>query len=226
MDDPNRIALQLVARGLGEMVEEVVFVGGAVAGVLITDSSTARIRATKDVDCIVEVSTRSEYDSRIRDRLLKCGFHELIGEGIPICAWQKDGIRLDVMPTNEAILGFSSPWYTGAIKTAERTDIGGIEICVISAPYFLATKLVAFKSRGRGDFLTSHDIEDVIAVVDGRQSLPDEVMAADETVKAFIQTEIKMLLSNDNFLSALPGLVLDTGRDAIVRERLTTITNG
>jgi len=67
MTDPNRISLQFAAKALGKMKNEVVFVGGAVAGVLITDSAAARIRPTNDVDCIVEVATRAEYDTRIRD---------------------------------------------------------------------------------------------------------------------------------------------------------------
>jgi hypothetical protein len=34
---------------------------------------------------------------------------------------------------------------------------------------FVATKLEAFASRGGGDFLTSHDLEDVLNIVDGRE---------------------------------------------------------
>lgn len=223
MTDPNRDALQFAAKALGKMIDEVVFVGGAVAGVLVTDSAAARIRPTKDIDCIVEVASRAEYDTRIRDQLLKQGFKELTGKGIPICAWQKDGIRLDVMPTKEDILGFSSRWYDGALRNASKTDIGEIEISVINAPYFLATKLTAFRSRGQGDFIKSHDIEDLIAVIDGRKSLFDEVENADDEVKLFIQDELKTLIENERFLDALPGLVLDIGRDEIVLSRMRTI---
>lgn len=223
MTDPNRAPLQFAAKELGKMKDEVVFVGGAVAGVLITDSAAARIRSTKDVDCIVEVASRAEYDTRIRDQLLKQGFTVLTGDGIPICAWQKGGIRLDVMPTEEDILGFSSRWYAGALRSAIWTDIGEIEINVISAPYFLATKLAAFTSRGKGDFLKSHDMEDLIAVIDGRASLSDDVKTADGEVKAYVQAEMTRLLSNDNFLGALPGLVLDSGRDTVILDRMKTI---
>ncbi|NQV73881.1 hypothetical protein HQ496_12225 [bacterium] len=223
MTDPNRVALQFAVKALGKMIDEVVFVGGAVAGVLITDSAAARIRPTKDVDCIVEVTSRAEYDTRIRDQLLKQGFKELAGEGIPICAWQKDGIRLHVMPTEEDILGFSSRWYHGALRSATRTDIGEIEIPVINGPYFLATKLTAFRSRGQGDFLKSHDIEDLIAVIDGRKSLFAEVENADNEVRTFIQDELKTLIADDRFLDALPGLVLDVGRDEIVLGRMRRI---
>jgi hypothetical protein len=39
---------------------------------------------------------------------------------------------------------------------------------MITAPYFLACKLAAFRSRGEGDYLMSHDMEDIVAVLDGR----------------------------------------------------------
>lgn len=44
---------------------------------------------------------------------------------------------------------------------------GGIEIRLVSAPYFLGTKLEAFLGRGDGDFMGSHDLEDVVSLLDG-----------------------------------------------------------
>ena len=49
-----------VAERLGDMIDEVVFIGGATAGLLITAPRTAAIRPTKDVDVIVEVDTWGE----------------------------------------------------------------------------------------------------------------------------------------------------------------------
>jgi hypothetical protein len=45
MTDPNRMALRFAAKALGKMKEEVVFVGGAVAGVLITDTAALNMSA-------------------------------------------------------------------------------------------------------------------------------------------------------------------------------------
>ena len=44
----------------------------------------------------------------------------------------------------------------------------GLRIRVVTAPYFVATKLEAFRGRGRGDYISSHDLEDLLAVIDGR----------------------------------------------------------
>jgi hypothetical protein len=54
-----------------------------------------------------------------------------------------------------------------------RLDAGTV-IRSITAPYFLATKLEAFQSRGKGDVFASHDLEDVIAVIDGRPAITEE----------------------------------------------------
>ena len=52
-NDPNYEYLLLIADALGELRDSVVFVGGCTAGLLLTDTATEGIRATKDVDAIV-----------------------------------------------------------------------------------------------------------------------------------------------------------------------------
>jgi hypothetical protein len=86
---------------------------------------------------------------------------------------------LDVMPLDEKILGFSNRWYKAAMKLSETTTLrDDLVIRMITAPYFVATKLDAFKRRERGDFLGSHDLEDVVSIVDGRESLSAGLRAA------------------------------------------------
>lgn len=135
MDHPNYAALVQVASTMGPLNEHLVYVGGVVVGLLITDSGAAEIRVTRDVDCIVEVATRAEYDTRVRDQLIERGFVEMQGDNIPICAWIKDGIRVDVMPVS-GILGFSNSWYDGAIRSARTIQIEGIVIRVINPHIF------------------------------------------------------------------------------------------
>ena len=52
-----------------------------------------------------------------------------------------------------------------------------LAIRIVTGPFFIATKLEGFKGRGKGDFLGSHDLEDMISVVDGRATLVKEVRA-------------------------------------------------
>lgn len=55
-DDPNLPDLRRIAIALGDLREQVVFVGGAVAGLLITDPLSGVVRATRDVDAVVNAS--------------------------------------------------------------------------------------------------------------------------------------------------------------------------
>lgn len=224
LPDPNREALLTVARHLGPLREEFVFLGGAVVGLLVTDVAAPPVRPTKDVDVIVEVSTRSEYDYRVRELMLRQGFRELRGPGIPACAWHKRGVRLDVMPTDASLLGFSNRWYPAAVASASGYVLDDVMIRLISAPCFLATKLEAYEGRGKGDVAASPDLEDVVAVVDGRPALAQEIEAADSDVRAYLSRTAGLLLGNQRFLDALPGHLMGSGREGVVLERLRAIS--
>jgi hypothetical protein len=50
-----------VARLLRPLLGEVVFVGGAVKGLLVTDEAAAGPRTTLDVDAIAEITSYAEY---------------------------------------------------------------------------------------------------------------------------------------------------------------------
>ena len=46
---------------------------------------------------------------------------------------------------------------------------------MVKAPFFLATKLAVFDGRGEGDYVLSHDMEDIIVLLDGRRGIVEEV---------------------------------------------------
>ncbi len=200
----NLAMIRQVAVRLGDLLDRVVFLGGATTTLLITDAAASDVRPTKDVDVIVKITTTAGY-YQLAERLRKLGFSEDTNEGAPLCRWLVDGIIVDVMPTDEATLGFSNRWYQEAFEHAERMEVGGVSIRVVTAPFFLATKLEAFNARGREDFMASHDLEDILALVDGRKELLDELATAPEALRSFLATSFLELLSNSRFLDALPG---------------------
>ena len=113
------------------------------------------------------------------------------------------------MPLDENVLGFSNRWYKHAMDSAQELDLrANLRIRFVTAVYFCATKLEAFRDRGKNDFLSSHDLEDLIAVVDGRPELVNEVSAASPDVHSYIASEISKLLDAQEFLDALPGYLL------------------
>jgi hypothetical protein len=50
-----------VADCLGPLLDQVVFVGGSIVGLLITNPAAPDVRPTDDVDVIVEIATYGQY---------------------------------------------------------------------------------------------------------------------------------------------------------------------
>jgi hypothetical protein len=126
------------------------------------------------------------------------------------------------MPLEEKILGFSNRWYRGALRTAVELQLArNLTIRAISAPYYLVTKMEAFKGRGPEDFFASHDLEDFISVVDGHTSLLDEVAASPAAIRNYLRDAINSLLNDSRFLEALPGYLLP---DAANQARISLLT--
>ena len=114
---------------------------------MITDKAAPDVRFTVDVDCIINVITRSGYYA-ISEKLRQKGLKEMIFGDHPICRWNCDGVLIDVMPIDKSVLGFSNRWYKDAQANAVDQKITDtIHVKIISAPYFLATKLEAFKDQ-------------------------------------------------------------------------------
>jgi len=207
--------VERIAQALGPLREQVVFLGGAAAGLLLTDPAAPSIRITRDVDVIVEVGGRGDYRA-IEKLLEEQGFRHDFSEGAPICRWCLGDLLLDVMPTTPEILGFSNRWYPDAIRTSHFTELpNGLQIRLVSPPYFLATKLEAFFGRGGGDYLGSHDLEDFISIVDGRARILEEVMASSSALRNYLKEKLQPLLLDEQFHYALQGhLPGDVGSQA------------
>ena len=85
------------------------------------------------------------------------------------------------------------------------------------------TKLAAFNDRGNGDYLGSSDIEDVVAVLDGRPGIIDEIKESHQKLKIALVQEFVSLLQNEDFIDALPGHLIDRQRAPTIIKRLQTI---
>lgn len=205
--DPNVAKLQLVAHALGPLREQVVFVGGCAVGLLITDESATPVRATLDVDLVVSVSALSAYHG-FEKELSRLGFKRDMSAQAPICRWRYRGLEVDVMPTDPGILGFANRWYPLAVSSAKSFELpGGDRIRLITAPVFVATKFEAHADRGAGDLLASHDLEDIVNVIDGRSSLLNEIAASRTDLREYLATRCRELLATPLFADYLPGLI-------------------
>ena len=56
-------------------------------------------------------------------------------------------------------------------------------------------------------FVASHDLEDIINVVDGRQGLVDEISGATQDLREYLRNRFADLLAAPNFIDLLPGMI-------------------
>ena len=220
MAPPNLELLRETANLVRPLLPELVFVGGYTTALLITDEGAADVRTSYDVDAIAEITSYSDYIV-FSERLKQLGFTEDSSEEAPVCRWRRKQVILDVMPLDEKILGFSNRWYKPAMDFAQEHELqAGLRVRAVTAVYFCATKLEAFAGRGKRDYLSSHDLEDLIAVVDGRSVLIDEIEQAPSDVRSYVSSEVRKLLRISAFMDALPGYLLP---DAASQGRLVNL---
>ena len=221
-DDPNVAQVELVARALGDLRDELVFVGGCAAGLLCTSPEAPPPRITYDVDVIAEVAALAGYHALER-RFAKLGFKRDMFPEAPICRRRIGELEVDLMPTDETILGFSNRWYPEAIRSAQALQLpSGTTIRLISAPAFLATKLEAFATRGRGDLMSSHDLADIINLLDGRLGIEDEIAGIGGELAAYLAERFAAIGNHPDFDNTLPGLV---EYDELYDERIHSVRN-
>lgn len=218
--DHNLMMLEAVASALGELLDKVIFVGGSTTVLLVDEAAHFGARKTEDVDVIIDVATTVEY-YKFSQSLRDLGFRE--DTDGPICRWLIDSdvgmIKLDVMPISEEILGFSNRWYKAAINESMNISLpGGCTIQVINSIYFIATKFEAFAGRGQGNYF-SHDLEDIVFVIENRSRLVLELMDSPAELKNYFADQASLLL-NDDFLNVLPGLLDNPDSANVIEDSL------
>ena len=189
MASANIDMLQIVAIGLEEIKNDLVFVGGAVAELYVSDPASSDIRPTTDIDCLIELSSRKEY-LKLEDKLRVKGFANDTSMGAPICRWIYKNIKVDVMPMDEKILGFSNRWYLEGIENKIGKALpDGIEIFIFPPQYYIGAKFEAHKSRGGNDLRQSHDFEDLIYIFDNCPDLLNDISKSNDGIRKYLKNE-------------------------------------
>ena len=196
--------LDKAGKALEPLLDRLVFVGGSIVGLLLTDPSAPLPRATQDVDVIVQVATRIEYYA-IEKQFVNLGFQRNT-ESRVICRWNGHGLIVDLMPTGVDIIGFSNPWYESAMSHSIKMTLpSAAEISVVDAPHLLATKLVAFFARGNDDMYGSHDLEDIVLLLDGRPELAHELEQSPADLRTFVIEGFETLTKKPGFVEPIEG---------------------
>lgn len=195
----NLVRMKAVALILKDLEQQFVFVGGATVSLYATDPDLAdEVRPTDDIDVIVELATYGGY-ANLAEKLRALGFANDINSKV-ICRYKIKGIIVDVMPTETNVIGFSNKWYPEGFQNAinYNLEVGSV-IKYFSLPYFFASKWEAYLGRGKGDYRTSKDFEDIVYVLENVDDFEEQIKAAPTNVLGYLKEEISKVMFIDAF---------------------------
>lgn len=206
-----------VARAIAPIREhQFVFAGASILPLLLDDPAAPPPRFTVDVDAVVDVITYAQWDE-LQRRLHECGLvvraDASVGKG-RICLFYLDQIEVDIMPAQMPMVTPPSRMLELGFQFAEPREVTeGLDILVLSGPGLLAAKLEAFADRGIRDVHMSKDLDDVIALLDRRLGIENEVLEAPNEMRHFIASSMRRLLTDRNVNDVISDLLRDRDRE-------------
>ncbi|MBZ0202489.1 MAG: hypothetical protein K8I03_05685, partial [Ignavibacteria bacterium] len=164
----NLKMIEVIARGLNDKLDEVVFVGGSIMEFYVNDPAMSKPRVTDDVDIVVEIAARAKYNE-FETEIRELGFiNDINGHA---GRYIFGGVQMDLIATSLDAAGFTNIWYERGFEKNFKVRVGSFQIRIFPIEYYIASKFEAFKSRGAGSLLSSHDLEDIIYVFDGNEDI-------------------------------------------------------
>jgi len=111
----NRAATKKIAKALGNLNDEVVYVGGAMVSLYIDDTAAEDIRPTKDLDLTFQLASFAELEG-LREQLIEKGFTQSAEDNVN-CRFRYEDLKIDVMSTQSVGWAPSNPWFAkGFVK--------------------------------------------------------------------------------------------------------------
>ena len=214
-----------IAKALGEIKDDIVFVGGAVVSLYTDDPAADEIRPTKDIDMTLQIVNLHHWQ-QINEKLAELGFNP-DPYGQSICSYKYNDIPVDIMATEDGPLGPANRWFKPGFENLWTAKAKEQEIKILSAPCYLATKFEAFKHRG-SDYRTSHDIEDIIYILDNRINIVEDIARDNTLISSFIKDQlfeiVKKGLLKEVLMAHIHPIMSDE-RIPIVDKKISKILN-
>lgn len=223
----NRAVTRKVAKALGPLNNQVVYVGGAVVSLYIDDPSADDVRPTKDLDLTMEIASLGELES-LREDLVARGFVQTAMEDV-VCRFKYDDVLIDVMATIPIGWAPGNRWFEQGFKKAFTFDLDDLQIRLLPLPYFLATKFDAFFDRGIKDIYASHDYEDIVYLLNHCSDISDQVLDSEDDVKIYLKESASKIIESRSLKEAIVGNLFyekQEQRFDLIIKKLTNIANG
>lgn len=205
-----------VAQALKDIKQDMVFVGGAVVSLYTDDPAADEIRPTQDIDMTLNIVNLSHW-VKVQAQLAALGFHP-DPFGRAICSYKYKDIPVDIMAAEDGPLGPANRWYKIGFENLWTAKAKDQEIFILSAPCYLATKFEAYNDRGT-DCRTSHDMEDIIYVLDNRVNIVREIEKDDTRIAQFIKEQLQSLITKGLMQEVLMAHI----HPLMIKERLPIV---
>ncbi|MBL7777817.1 MAG: nucleotidyl transferase AbiEii/AbiGii toxin family protein [Chitinophagales bacterium] len=216
--DENRAAIALIAKAIGALNNDAVFVGGATIGLYADPDIGADTRPTKDVDFFLEITTPHQLET-VREQLVQCGFTQSPEDAV-LCRFRYADIKVDVMSTTAIGWAPANQWFAEGLPYVFKEPVtDNLQVQLLPLPYLLATKFAAFNDRGK-DPRTSHDMEDIVYLLSSNTRWENEIGAAPQQVKDYVTQQMKTI-SAETMLAHLA----DTENVKLLYERIAAFVN-
>lgn len=199
----NIKVIEKVAKALGEINNEVIYVGGAVVSFYITDTGAEQPRPTKDIDISVQIGSYSEMD-QLRERLATKDIYPAADQTV-MYRYEYDDVLIDFIPYEPTSMGPTNPWLKPGFPESYEVKAGDQTVKILPVSYYLATKFEAFKSRGKDDPFMSHDFEDVIFVLDNNIEVVEHIKSADDKLISFLKEMADYILNHPSKNDIISG---------------------
>jgi predicted nucleotidyltransferase len=212
--------LEIISEALGDLNADVIFIGGACVQFYVENTDVVIFRPTMDIDLTIKAYSYKDF-SDYNTKLSALKFTHDTSRGAPLIRWKYRDITVDIIPDKASIVGYRDiQWFAEGRKTSKKYELpSGRSINILSLPYYIATKLEASDDRGRKDYLSDTDIEDIVTIFDGRDSY-DDILNAGGNVKTYLQEKFDILLKDPAFKSSLPHII---GYDKTAAERANIV---
>jgi predicted nucleotidyltransferase len=215
-----------VAKALQNIKQHMVFVGGAVVSLYTDDPAADEIRPTQDIDMTIKIVNLKHWQE-VQEQLARLGFQP-DPFGHAICSYKYKDIPVDIMAAEDGPLGPANRWYKLGFENLWTVMAKDQLINILSAPCWLATKFEAFNNRGK-DYRTSHDMEDIIYVLDNRLDIVSEIEKDNSNIRKFLKEQLQAIvqkeLLREVIMAHIHPLMLEE-RMPTVEEKIAQIING
>jgi hypothetical protein len=205
-----------VAKALQNIKQHMVFVGGAVVSLYTDDPAADEIRPTQDIDMTIKIVNLKHW-KEVQEQLARLGFQP-DPFGHAICSYKYKDIPVDIMAAEDGPLGPANRWYKLGFENLWTVMAKDQLINILSAPCWLATKFEAFNNRGK-DYRTSHDMEDIIYVLDNRLDIVSEIEKDNSNIRKFLKEQLQAIVQKE----LLREVIMAHIHPLMLEERMPTV---